>query len=76
MPKFTLNILWCSCIKILKLCLAIVQHAREGETMGYIGTKNFNHRVIDLQSKSMNWFLYDWNLHHERVKFLLAIYQF
>ena len=25
-------------------------------------------QVIDLQSKSMDWFLYDKDLHHERVK--------
>ena len=33
-----------------------------------------NSFVTEFQSKSMDWFLYDWDLHLERVKTLSNIY--
>ena len=34
----------------------------------------FNSFVTEFQSKSVDWFLYDWDLHLERVKTLPNIY--
>ena len=37
---------------------------------------SYRNKSIDLQSKSMDWFLYDRNLRHERVKPFQADYSF
>ena len=29
----------------------------------------YKNQTIDLQSKTMDWFLYDWKLRNERVKY-------
>ena len=34
----------------------------------------YRNQSIDLQSKSVHWFLYDRDLHHERVKALIQSY--
>ena len=36
-----------------------------------MGSLSYRNQSIDLQSKSMGWFLYDKDLHHERVKYFL-----
>ena len=37
-------------------------------TLSWRGPKSYRNQSIDLQSKSMDWFLYDIGLRHERVK--------
>ena len=36
-----------------------------------MGSLSYRNQSTDLQSKSMGWFLYDRDLHHERVKYFL-----
>ena len=38
------------------------------KTLSQRRSLSYRNKSIDLQSKSMGWFLYDWNLRYERVK--------
>ena len=43
-------------------------------TLSWRGSLSYRNQSLDLQSKSMDWFLYDNGLRHERVKALLLTY--
>ena len=45
-------------------------------TLSWPGPLSYRNQSIDLQSKSMDWFLYDNGPRHERVNRLLDIYIF
>ena len=46
---------------ITKICLKCIN-------LSWRRSVSYKNQSIDLQSKSINWFLYDMNLYHERVK--------
>ena len=42
-------------------------------TVSWRGPLSYRNESIDLESKSIDWFLYDNGLRHERVKFLVNL---
>ena len=45
-----------------------------GLTLSWVRSLSHKNQSIDLQCKSMDWFLYDRNLRHERVKVICSRY--
>ena len=58
---------------LLKKCICISFHGKmtENGALTYSRRRSLSYRnqSIDLQSKSIDWFLYDKNLRHERVNY-------
>ena len=55
-------------ITYLKVVKYWVFTGRDLLTLSWRRSISYRNRFIDLQSKPMDWFLYDISLHHERVK--------
>ena len=46
----------------------------KASTLSWRRPLSYRNQSIDLQSKSVNWFLYDKDLHHERVKIISVLW--
>ena len=61
-------------ISVLKKILFLI--CEKNLTLSWRRSLSYRNQSTDLQSKSMNWFLYDKDLRHERVKIILAFNQY